>query len=429
MPDHAMTTGSDVTVVGLDGSGLPPGGAGALARAGVVVGGARQLADPAVAALLPAVARRVVLGPLDTGVQEVRAAAVPVVVLASGDPGFFGIVRRLVAAGLRPTVLPAVSSVALAFARAGLPHDTARVVSAHGRDARAALAVVASGVRCAVLTDEITGPAELAAVAVPGSRVLVAERLGHPDEQVHDLLAEDIGAGPWRQPNVVVVDPPPIPAWSDEGPARLAGPPSRGPWALPEDAFAHRDGMVTKAEVRAWTLARLGPAPGTWVWDVGAGSGSVAVEAARLGAAVVAVERNPEQCKRIRANAAAHAVHVRVLPGEAPGALAELAGLPTPDAVFVGGGGLDVLAALADPGTADRKATRVVVALAALDRVGPALALLRAAGYRTDGVQLCAARLADLPGGSVRLAATNPVVVLHGELDEGDQSTGQGERA
>lgn len=419
----------DVTVVGLDGSGLPPGAATALARAGLVVGGARHLTDPAVAAALHPTARTVVLGPLEAGLREVRSAAGPVVVLASGDPGFFGIVRRLLTAGLRPTVLPAVSSVALAFARAGLPHDTARVVSAHGRDARVALAVVASGVRCAVLTDESTGPAQLAAAAVPGSRIVVAERLGHRDEQVHDLTAEDVPAGPWRQPNVVVVDPPPLPRRPDEGASRLAGPPPAGPWALPEEAFAHRDGMVTKAEVRAWVLARLAPAPGTWVWDVGAGSGSVAVEAARLGAAVVAVERDPEQCARIRANALAHGVHVRVLEGAAPEALAGLPGLPAPDAVFVGGGGLDVLAAVVGPGTPAGPPARVVVALAALDRVAPALALLRTSGYRTDGVQLSAARLADLPGGSVRLAATNPVVVLSGELAPGNSRAQQGERA
>jgi precorrin-6B C5,15-methyltransferase / cobalt-precorrin-6B C5,C15-methyltransferase len=96
-----------------------------------------------------------------------------------------------------------------------------------------------------------------------------------------------------------------------------------------------------------------------------------------------------------------------VVTGDAPAALC---GLPDPDAVFVGGGGTDVLAAV----TA-RRPDRVVVTLAALDRVAPAVHLLRAAGYAVSGSQLAAARLADLPGGSVRLAATNPVVVLTGE--------------
>ena len=111
------------------------------------------------------------------------------------------------------------------------------------------------------------------------------------------------------------------------------------------------------------------------MWDVGAGSGSVAVESARLGAAALAVERRSDDAARIAENAAAHGVEVRVVIGAAPGALV---GLPRPDAVFVGGGGPDVVAACAGTG-----AERVVVALAALDRVGPTRAALADAGYRS----------------------------------------------
>ncbi len=94
--------------------------------------------------------------------------------------------------------------------------------------------------------------------------------------------------------------------------------PPAGGWALPDDAFGHRAGMVTKAEVRALALARLAPRPGVLVWDVGAGSGSVAVECARLGAAALAVERRADDAARVAANAAAHGVDVRVVAGEAP---------------------------------------------------------------------------------------------------------------
>ncbi|MBM0280143.1 precorrin-6Y C5,15-methyltransferase (decarboxylating) subunit CbiT [Micromonospora sp. STR1s_6] len=176
---------------------------------------------------------------------------------------------------------------------------------------------------------------------------------------------------------------------------------------MPEDRYAHRDSMITKSEVRALAVARLRPRLGRLIWDVGAGSGSVGIECALLGAAVLAVERDPEAGATIRANAAAHAVHVRLVVGPAPAALADL---PEPDAVFVGGGGVDVLTAVLA-----RQPERVVLTLAALDRVAPAVSLLRAAGYTVEGCQLSAARLADLPGGSIRLAATNPVVVLTGE--------------
>ncbi|WP_433263923.1 hypothetical protein ACQPZF_33595 [Actinosynnema sp. CS-041913] len=171
-------------------------------------------------------------------------------------------------------------------------------------------------------------------------------------------------------------------------------------WALPDDGFARRDGMVATAEVRALALARLAPRPGVLVWDVGAGPGAIGVECARLGAAVVAVEQDPVQCVRIIANASAHGVDVRVV--ESP--LSEASDLPRPDAVFVGGGGVDVVRQCARVG-----AGRIVVATPALDRVVPARDALLEAGYEVEGSQLSAARLT---GGT--LSAVNPVTVLWG---------------
>jgi precorrin-6Y C5,15-methyltransferase (decarboxylating) len=167
--------------------------------------------------------------------------------------------------------------------------------------------------------------------------------------------------------------------------------------------------MVTKPEVRALALARLGPRPGALVWDVGAGSGSVAVECARFGAAVIAVDRDPAQCARVAANARRHGAEVRVVGGAAPDALA---GLPHPDAVFVGGGGLAVVGAVAA-----RRPARIVVALAAVERAGPAMEALAGAGYTVDGTLLQASRLAPLPGGPHRLAPANPVFLLWAGLD------------
>ncbi|MBW4720210.1 bifunctional cobalt-precorrin-7 (C(5))-methyltransferase/cobalt-precorrin-6B (C(15))-methyltransferase [Saccharothrix obliqua] len=176
--------------------------------------------------------------------------------------------------------------------------------------------------------------------------------------------------------------------------------PAEGGWALPDDDFAHRTGMVATAEVRALALARLAPRPGVLVWDVGAGPGAIGVECARLGAAVVAVERDPVQCVRIIANASAHGVDVRVVES----ALADATDLPRPDAVFVGGGGPDAVRRCARVGAA-----RVVVATADLEHVVPARDALLDAGYEVEGTQLLAARLT---GGA--LLAVNPVTVLWG---------------
>ncbi|MFE9955345.1 precorrin-6y C5,15-methyltransferase (decarboxylating) subunit CbiE [Micromonospora sp. NPDC005299] len=396
-------------VAGIDAAGRPahPALAEALAGAGLVVGAARHLA----AVPVPSGCATVVLGPLTPALHRLAAAVAagtPAVVLASGDPGFFGIVRRLRAAGLPVRVLPAVSSVAAAFARAGLPWDGAAVVTAHGRDPRPALNACRALPAVAVLTAPGAGAAELGAgLAGWDRRLVVAEHLGTPDERVTWTTPAEAATTTWADPHVVLsLAPETVPGVAgmrvDDQPAAA---PAEG-WALPESAYAHRDSMITKAEVRALAVARLRPRLGRLVWDVGAGSGSVGIECALLGAAVLAVERDPDA--PIRANAARHGVDVRVVTGAAPAALA---GLPDPDAVFVGGGGVDVLAAVAD-----RCSPRVVVTLAALDRVAPAVHLLRAAGYAVDGCQLAAARLADLPGGSLRLAATNPVVVLTGEL-------------
>lgn len=390
-----------ITVIGLDGDVLPPGAARALRGARQVYGSHRHLA--AVSIPRSAACRELVT--VDrSALQSMGAEAV---LLASGDPGFFGVVRLVRELGMVPVVLPARSSIATAFARIGRSWDDVAVVTAHGRELAPALNVCRARAATAVLTAPGAGPAEIGAGLAGWSRTLVvAERLGCAEERVVTVDAADAAAREWDPLNVVLClrnlhGIPPL-GWHAGGEPV----PPAGGWALPDEAFSHRAGMVTKAEVRSLVLARLAPRPGALVWDVGAGSGSVAVECARLGAAVLAVERRADDLARIVANTRAHGVDVRVVPGEAP---AVLAGLPEPDAVFVGGGGPAVVAAVA----ATRPA-RVVVALAALDRIAPVRDALRTSGYAVDGVQLAASRLAPLPDGSVRLAAGNPITILWG---------------
>ncbi len=398
-----------ITVVGT-GTGAPAG-LQEVGKAALVVGGRRHLD----AVDVPEGAERVVLGPLAPALDTVAtyvAQERPVVVLASGDPGFFGIVRALAErfGPQRLDVRPGVSSVAVAFARAGLPWDDAVVVSAHGRDPRTAVNVCRAHPKVAVLTGPGAGPAELGAALRGERRVLVvASELGAAGESVERVTPEEAAGRDWGSTVSVVL------CLDEEralGPVRtVAGLGARpAGWALPEAEFAHRDSMITKFEVRALALARLGPRPGDLVWDVGAGSGSVAVECARLGAAAVAVERDADGVERVRANAAAHGVGVRVVHGRAPEALDGLS--DDPDAVFVGGGGRELPAVV---GACARRARRtVVVAMAALDRVPAARAALTDAGLTCDGVLLQSSRLAPLPGDVTRLAATNPVFLLWG---------------
>lgn len=390
----------NVTVIGIDGRSLTSWAADRLAAATLVVGGARHLE----AVPVPTGAARHVLTDVAAGVAAVRAhTAGPVAVLASGDPGFFGVLRLLREHGVDVEVTPAVSSVSAAFALAGESWDDALVVSAHGRELRRAVNACRAHPKVAVLTAPGSGPAEIGGQLLGWPRrLVVAERIGTPAQRVTTCAPEIAAAREWDEPNVVL-------ALADTVAARgWLWPPRQAPprWALPERAYDHRDGMVTKSEVRALALAHLGPGVGDLVWDVGCGSGSVAAECARFGAAVVAVDRNADQCARAHRNAAAHGVHVRVVHAEAPGCLAEL---PDPDAVFVGGGGVEVVAA-----AAARGARTVVAALAALDRVAAARDALRASSYDVGGAALNAVRLADLPDGTTRLDATNPVFVVWG---------------
>jgi precorrin-6Y C5,15-methyltransferase (decarboxylating) len=387
-----------ITVVGCDGSPLPQRAMDRLDAAVLVTGGRRHLE----AVHPPAHVRQVVMGDVAAALDDVDAAADDgVVVLASGDPGFFGIVRALRERGHAPEVLPAVSSVAEAFARIGLPWDDVVVTSAHGRDPRTAVNACRAMAKTAVFTAPGYGPAALGAELAGWDRTLyVAERLGGPDERITRCTPAEAAARSWAEPNVVL-------AVRENAPG-LAARPHNQPAAPPRihvgDSFRHRAGMITKWEVRAVALACLRPTLGTLVWDVGAGSGSVGIECAQHHAAVIAIERDPAACELIRQNAGT--ADVRVAAQSAPEAFE---GLPDPDAVFVGGGGLEALS-----GVLARTPETVVATYAAVDRAAAARRLMTDAGYAVEGGQLSAARFADLPGGSFRLDAQNPVFLLSG---------------
>jgi precorrin-6Y C5,15-methyltransferase (decarboxylating) len=393
-----------VAVVGLiGGECFGPGARAAIGGAQVLVGSPRQL-ELVGAHGARGDAERVVLGtPLDDVLDTVATrhdGGSTVCVLASGDPGFFGIVRALGERLGRDalTVHPAPSSIALAFARLGASWDDAAVVSAHGRPLADAVARVARASTAAVLTSPDNPPDAVAAALVEagqGARTAaVVTRIGEPGEARFDGDLRAVASRTFDPMSILVVLPPD------------AGTPAMGlSWGLPEAAFAHRDGMITKSEVRAIALGKLAlPSTGV-LWDVGAGSGSVGIEAARLcpGVHVVAVESDHESADRIEANARTHGVAVDVVRGEAPAALA---GLPDPDRAFVGGGGIEVLDAVL---TRLRPGGVVVANFALVDRAVQAWHRLG------NVVQVAVARgLGTGPGDEVRLAAENPVFVCWG---------------
>jgi precorrin-6B C5,15-methyltransferase / cobalt-precorrin-6B C5,C15-methyltransferase len=394
-----------ITVVGLDGRLLDGEIERLLVDAALVAGGWQHLETLGVER-----GRAVVLrGDLSEALARIEGTEGPVVVLASGDPGFFGIVRLLGGQFGRENlrVLPGLSSVALAFARAGLSWDDAVTVSAHGRDPRRAVNVCRAHPKVAVLTSPDFGPAELAeALGGLDRTFVVAEKLGEADERVFHGDTGTVMGMEWEDPNMVLVldeeRMPEAKGWISSG----IQSPSR--WALPDGEFEHRSGMISKSSTRALILSRLGPGPGDLIWDVGAGSGSVAIECARLGAAAIAIERDPESCARIRHNAHRHNTNVQLIEGKAPEALRDLS---EPDAVFVGGSGgaFDEIVKL----SAVRARRAVVLALVTLERVVPAAQLLENCDLEVETTFLQTSKMKGV-GNLHRLAAESVVFVVSG---------------
>ncbi len=413
----AEPDGAAVTVVGIASDSLGAVGkqaAAALERAVAVVAGRRQL--ELFARWFPAsrAERFEVAADAQAAAAEVRrlmAAGRPVTVLASGDPGFFGILRVLLDAVDRHqiAVFPAPSSVSLAFARLALPWDDAAVISVHGRPLADALAALRQAAKAAVLTSpEVPPEAVGRALLDEGLTVdlaAVCSRLGTKDEVVLEVDLRELAAGRFDPLSVVVlVGPGGLPAMGGrpEATKRLA-------WGLPESRYRHRAGMITKAEVRAVALAKLRLPETGVLWDLGAGSGSVGIEAALLcpGLTVFAVEQDTEAVAAIAANAQSLGAPLHVVTGRAPEATAAL---PAPDRVFVGGGGLAVLEAALKrlrPGGV------VVATFSAVERAAAAAGLL---GHLTQVTVHPGQRL---PDGSWRLTGQHPVFVAFGpEEDE-----------
>lgn len=319
-----MTSRVVVVGIGADGmSGLAPAARAELQRASVIYGSGRQLdlLDDTVRAT-----RREWPTPLLPALHALRDdTAADVHIVASGDPLLHGIgssaIRVLGAE--RVTVLPHVSSVTLACARLGWTAQDTEVISLVTAPVHTA---VRRGGRAVVLSRDASTPGTLARLLTDHGRgdsaLTVLEQLDGPAERRREGIAREWAADP------------PVDVDALNLVAVRYRPDERRLQVLPDDAYAH-DGQITKQAMRAVTLAALGPRPGELLWDVGAGSGSVAIEWCRSGPGcrALAFERDPQRRARIAGNAAAHGVPVDVR-GEAPEDFDDT----VPSAIFVGGG-------------------------------------------------------------------------------------------
>lgn len=297
------------------GAALVVGGARHLALADSLIGGERLPWPSPIAAGLPAILAR---------------RGTTVAVLASGDPWLHGIgpllARTVPRAEMRSW--PAVSSISLAASRLGWALQDTTVVSLCGHPPETLRPALQPGARLLVLSADETTPHRVAALlrgwGAGASRLHLLEALGGPRERVRHVLAADPLPADVSRLNLLGI----TVAIADALPLTPG---------LPDTLFAH-DGQISKPEIRALTLAALAPRQGEMLWDIGAGAGSIGVEWMLRHPAnrAIAIERQPDRAARIGGNAAALGVPgLRVVAGTAPAALA---GLPPPEAAFIGGG-------------------------------------------------------------------------------------------
>lgn len=400
-----------VTIIGM---GMSPGDLTArhhdlIAAADVLVGGRRHLAHFADLA-----AEKIEIGKgLSTLLPAIRSAARDrrVVVLASGDPLYYGVgaylVRALGSENVR--VYPNVSSVAAAFARIRHPWQDVRVVSLHGRDGAAQLLAAAGEADwVAVFTDPTHTPAQVARLLlqneVTGFEMCILENMGTAAERISWLAPQSAAASAFADPNLVVLK---------RSPQAAASPPRPLFLGMPDEQFDHQNGLITKAEVRVLALSRLQLRPRDTLWDLGAGSGSLAIEAAvfiRSGL-IFAVEQNPERIQQIRRNAARFGVsNLSAVQAVLPEGLEPL---PDPDRIFIGGGGRNLGAIIRQAASRLKPGGRMVVNTVLLDTIQSAVAAMQQLGWEADLVQAQISRSERMPW-SLRMTAHNPVWIVSG---------------
>lgn len=418
-----MRTNGCLEVVGV---GIGPGDVseealGLIREAAILAGGTRLLG------FFPwSGAERIpILDPLSDVISRLRAgleAGRKVVVLAGGDPLFFGIGRRLIQEFGPGAVRfhPNVTALQAAAARMAIPWERIVVVSLHGRrDLWPLYRAVAGNATVAVYTDPRFGPARIASELIDrgatGLEMQVFEDLGGPEEQVRCLTLEAAAGRGFHPLNCLFLH------------RRI--PPLAAPHlGMPDEAYRPENGLITKREIRAAALALLEILPGHTVWDLGAGCGSVALEAALLAfeGRVYAVEKAPERAALIRENIRrTGALGVEVRSGVMPGCLAAL---PDPDRIFLGGGigrGDEVLEAacarLAPGG-------RLVAPLVLLGSLMRAKAWMESAGWPYSVTAVQASRSVPLAEDK-RLEALNPVFLLTAEKPVGAGGLEEGEGA
>ena len=328
-----------------------------------------------------------------------------VVVLVSGDSGFFSLAGTLAnrLGSHRVRLFPNVSSIQAAFSRIQHPWQDAALISLHARGLGHLWPAVRTRDWIGILTDPKHSPDVLARLMLQRDqlqwRMWVFENMGADDEHHQDYSLDEAALKQFAPLNVVILE-------------RLEATEILKLGAT-EDAYVHENGLITKAEVRAAALSCLDLEPGQIMWDLGAGSGSVGLEACLLlgHGKVVAVERRPERIKQVRSNRARFGVgNLQVVEADLPQGLDEL---PPPDRVFIGGGGKNLRDIVARSVQLMKPGGRVVAAVVRLESLTMAREAMQQAGLSVRTIHMQVSRGEDLAGEEY-LKALNPVYLISG---------------
>ncbi len=398
----------DIVGVGLSFSDLSQKYLKIILGADILVGGRRHLAwfedHPG--------EKREIVSPLSGVVAYIKKIMdqKKVVVLASGDPLFYGIGQALVKAlgANNVRIFPNISTLAACFSHLKIPWNQAKVISLHGKSPLPELVrALRSEHPVFVLTDPEHNPVWVGDFLLRQGLnqfcIWVFERLGEPDERIRRFLPNTISHANFAEPNAVVL-------------TRKYEEKKLYPLIIgaPEHWYEHERGLITKAEVRAITLARLRLSSEHVFWDLGAGSGSVAIEAAIFvkRGQIVAVEKNKSRVAQIKTNAKKFGVdHIKIVEANLPDSIEDL---PLPNRVFIGGGGKDLITIMETASERLLPEGRMVINAVLVENMTCALEALKRLGFKTDVVQVQISTGESMRVGT-RFSAKNPVWIISGQ--------------
>ncbi len=337
-----------------------------------------------------------------------------ITVLASGDPLFYGIGGYLSKKIGRDNIMvyPNISTIAAAFARLGESWQDAELISLHARKLTPVhLERIRNCQKAAVLTDGIRTPvwlqSKLREAAIKGFKTCVLEKIGEKDETLTWISDDDISIQNFKDPNIVLL-------FKEEKDTKSFSSKTQINIGMPEALFHHEKGLITKPEVRAVSLAKLKLMTDHVLWDLGAGSGSISIEAHSFikTGQIVAVEKNRKRIKDIEKNKHKFSVDIlKIINSELPDGMENL---PVPDRIFIGGGGKNLPELVECSASYMQKGGVMVVNTVLLGNVTSVLKKMAQLNLNTDIVQIQVSRGHHMPW-NLMLKSQNPVFIISGE--------------